>query len=103
MNADDHETQREALAAAILKRMTSSYIGASPPALRGDAERAVWAVIHEGWQPPVTDALVDHVTAALKQRFHTRRSSAGSMSALRDDVKWILETAANGVPPEGEE
>jgi hypothetical protein len=64
VNAEDHEAQREALADAIHKRMTSSYIGAPPPKLRGDAERAVWAVIHERWQPPVTDALIDDTCVA---------------------------------------
>lgn len=95
MNAEDHEAQREALAAAMHKRMTSSYIGAPPPKLRGDAERAVWAVIHEGWQPPVTDALVDHV---WRKANRLDVETNGWPRITRGDVEWILREAAKGVP-----
>lgn len=95
MNAEDHEAQREALAAAIHKRMTSSYIGAPPPKLRGDAERAVWAVIHEGWQPPVTDVLVDHV---FRKANALEMECNGWPRIDRGDVEWILREAAKGVP-----
>jgi len=100
VNAEDHEAQREALAAAMLKRMTSSYIGAPPPALRGDAERAVWAVVWEGWQPPVTDALIDHVW----NKAHALEMAVNGWPRIqRGDVEWILREAEKGVPPEGEE
>lgn len=108
MNADDHEAQRDELAAKILKRMRSSYIGAQPPGLRGDAERAVWAVIHEGWQPPVTDALVEYVAARLLDRKLAANPGlrtladhgfmASMVEANCDEVRWILEVAAKGVP-----
>lgn len=97
MNADDHEAQREELAAAMLKRMTSSYIGAPPPKLRGDAERAV---IHEGWQPPPSEALVDHVW----RKAHALEMAVNGWPRIqRGDVEWILLEAAKGIPPEGEE
>lgn len=100
MNAEDHEAQREALAAAIHKRMTSSYIGAPPPGLRGDAERAVWAVIHEGWQPPPSEALIDHVW----RKAHAVEMRMNGWSRIqRGDVEWILTEAAKGVPEQGED
>jgi hypothetical protein len=100
VNADDHEAQREALAAAIHKRMRSSYIGAPPPLLRGDAERAVWAVIHEGWSPPVSEELIDHVWG----KAHALEMECQGWARIqRGDVEWILAEAAKGVPPEGEE
>ena len=102
MNAEDHEAQREALAAAMHKRMTSSYIGAPPPKLRGDAERATWAVIHEGWQPPVTDELIDHMTQRWHLMYSTCQHCPG-WESHRDEMEWILREAAKGVPPEGEE
>lgn len=95
MNAEDHEAQREALADAIHKRMTSSYIGAPPPKLRGDAERAVWAVIHEGWQPPVTETLIDHV---WRKANGLDVAANGYPRIARGDVEWILTEAAKGVP-----
>lgn len=97
MNAEDHEAQREALADAIHRRMTSSYISAPPPRLRGDAERAVWAVVHEGWQPPVTDALVDHVAKVWHVVFSTCQDCPG-WASHRDEIEWILCEAAKGVP-----
>jgi len=100
VNAEDHEAQREALAAAMLKRMTSSYIGAPSPALRGDAERATWAVIWEGWQPPVTEALIDHV---WRKANRLDVETNGRPRITRGDVEWILREAEKGVPPEGEE
>jgi hypothetical protein len=102
VNAEDHEAQREALADAIHKRMTSSYIGAPPPRLRGDAERAVWAVIHEGWQPPVTDELVDHMTRLWHEFWSTCQECPG-WTAHRDEMEWILTEAAKGVPEQQED
>lgn len=100
MNAEAHEAQRDELAAKILKRMRSSYIGAQPPGLRGDAERAVWAVIHEGWQPPVTDELVDHMTRRWHEMWSTCQDCSG-WAGHRDEMEWILTEAAKGIP-EGE-
>ena len=100
MNAEDHEREREKLADAIHKRMVSSYIGAPPPKLRGDAERAVWAVIHEGWQPPPSEALIDHVW----RKAHALEMACNGWSRIqRGDVEWIVNEAAKGIPPEGEE
>lgn len=96
------------MADAMHKRMTSSYIGAPPPGLRGDAERAVWAVIHEGWQPPVTDELVEYVAARLLDKklaanpglrtLADRGFTESMVEANRDEVRWILEVAAKGIP-----
>jgi hypothetical protein len=44
--------ERAKLAQAIHKRVNSSRISATVPYLVGDAERAVVAVIVEGWEPP---------------------------------------------------
>lgn len=49
--ADQFEQERAELAAKIHKAMLSSYIGPPPPMLRGDADRAVGAVITAGWVP----------------------------------------------------
>ena len=44
--------ERAQLALAIHKRVNSSSIARTVPYLLGDAERAVTAVIAEGWTPP---------------------------------------------------
>lgn len=46
------ERERERLAHAIHKCVQSSSIRRTVPFLVGDAERAVTAVIAEGWTPP---------------------------------------------------
>ncbi|MFC3516931.1 hypothetical protein ACFORO_42690 [Amycolatopsis halotolerans] len=48
--------------------MTSSYIGATPPGLRGDADRMVAALINAGWTPPQSAGEVDQVATALQER-----------------------------------
>jgi hypothetical protein len=47
-----YATERAKLALAIHKRVNSSSIARTVPYLVGDAERAVTAVIAEGWTPP---------------------------------------------------
>ncbi len=46
------ERERERLAEAIHKRVQSSVTRRTVPFLVGDAERAVSAVLAEGWTPP---------------------------------------------------
>jgi hypothetical protein len=46
------ERERERLAHAIHKRVQSSVTRRTVPFLVGDAERAVAAVLAEGWTPP---------------------------------------------------
>jgi hypothetical protein len=46
------EREREHLAHAIHKRVQSSVTRRTVPFLVGDADRAVTAVIAEGWTPP---------------------------------------------------
>lgn len=48
----DLAAERDKLARAIHRCVNSSRIGATVPYLVGDAERAVVAVIIEGWSPP---------------------------------------------------
>jgi hypothetical protein len=50
--ADRYAAERAKLAQAIHKRVNSSSTYRSAPYLVGDAERAVTAVIAEGWTPP---------------------------------------------------
>lgn len=47
-----YAAEREKLATAIHKRVNSSRQGGTVPFLVGDADRAVTAVIAEGWTPP---------------------------------------------------
>lgn len=47
-----YATERKQLALAIHKRVNSSSIARTVPYLLGDADRAVTAVIAEGWTPP---------------------------------------------------
>jgi hypothetical protein len=47
-----YEAERDKLARAIHKRVQSSSISRTVPYMVGDAERAVAAVIMEGWTPP---------------------------------------------------
>lgn len=49
---EQYAAERAKLAVAIHKRMNSSRQGGTLPYLVGDADRAVTAVIAEGWQPP---------------------------------------------------
>lgn len=49
---DQYAAERAKLAVAIHKRVNSSRIAGSVPFLVGDADRAVTAVIAEGWTPP---------------------------------------------------
>lgn len=47
-----YAAERAKLAVAIHKRVNSSRQGGTVPFLVGDADRAVTAVIAEGWTPP---------------------------------------------------
>ncbi len=49
---DQYAAERARLTQAIHKRVNSSSIARTVPYLVGDAERAVTAVIAEGWTPP---------------------------------------------------
>ena len=49
---EDYEVERAKLARAIHKRVNSCTIHRTIPYSVGDAERAVAAVISEGWTPP---------------------------------------------------
>lgn len=52
---DQYERERAAAIVVAHKAMASSYIGAPPPDLRGDADRMVGALLKAGWTPPNTD------------------------------------------------
>ncbi|WP_037355477.1 hypothetical protein [Amycolatopsis orientalis] len=72
MTADDpriaqYERERAEAIEIAHKAMTTSYIGAPPPGLRGDADRMVAALIKAGWTPPQADE-VPRVADALHAR-----------------------------------
>ncbi|WP_143051048.1 hypothetical protein [Amycolatopsis pretoriensis] len=45
--------------------MSTSYIGAPPPGLRGDADRMVAALLAAGWTPP-SELTAEYATAGMK-------------------------------------
>lgn len=49
-----HQYERERAEAVEIahRAMATSYIGAPPPGLRGDADRMVAALLAAGWTPP---------------------------------------------------
>jgi hypothetical protein len=63
---EQYAAERTKLATAIHKRVNSSSIARTVPYLVGDADRAVTAVIAEGWTPPAGYVEPDsrHVTSS---------------------------------------
>lgn len=70
---DDPYAQERAEAVELAhKAMASSYIGAPPPRLRGDAERMVAALVKAGWTPPSVGIDEYTVTGVWRQTFRRR-------------------------------
>jgi hypothetical protein len=49
---EQYERERAEAVDAAHRAMLTSYIGAPPPGLRGDADRMVAALLKAGWTPP---------------------------------------------------
>lgn len=57
--ADQYERERAEAVEVAHKAMLTSYIGAPPAGLRGDADRMVAALLKAGWTPP-REPVVEH-------------------------------------------
>lgn len=53
---EQYERERAEAIDIAHRAMRSSYIGAPPPGLRGDADRMVAALLAAGWTPPGAQA-----------------------------------------------
>lgn len=56
---EQYEREREDAINTAHRAMQTSYIGAPPPGLRGDADRMVAALINAGWTPP-SEPVTEH-------------------------------------------
>lgn len=60
-----YERERAEAVELAHRAMLTSYIGAPPAGLRGDADRMVGALLKAGWTPP-SDAVVENATVGEK-------------------------------------
>lgn len=67
---EEYERERADAVEVAHRAMLTSYIGAPPPGLRGDADRMVAALLKVGWTPP-GESILKH--AALGPRMFRRR------------------------------
>jgi len=76
------------------KAMTSSYIGAPPPGLRGDADRMVAALLKAGWTPPsepVTEHAEQYTSGAMLVR-----NSALEVERVYPLEQWVPDQQQHG-------
>lgn len=67
----------------VHRAMISSYIGAPPPKLRGDAERMVARIVQLGWSPPVSSASFER---AKIEMMHTKEFQAGVAFSVPEEA-----------------
>lgn len=67
---DEYEQERAAAIEIAHCAMATSYIGAPPANLRGDADRMVAALLKAGWTPPGATTVE---TASVGGKIYSRR------------------------------
>lgn len=80
-----YEQERADAVELAHKAMSSSYIGAPPANLRGDADRMVAALLKAGWTPPA-ETVVEHGLLMSGGGVHVRPDGIEHVYPLAD---WI--------------
>ncbi len=74
------------------RAMATSYIGAPPPGLRGDADRMVAALIKQGWTPP-GERTTEHALKMSGGGMHVRPTGLERVYPLGE---WIVDAQRVG-------
>lgn len=87
-----YERERDAAVTLAHQAMLTSYIGAPPPGLRGDADRMVAALIKVGWTPP-GEQTVEH---ALELPSGGMQVRADGLERVYPLDQWIVDKQHQG-------
>ncbi|EOD66885.1 hypothetical protein [Amycolatopsis vancoresmycina] len=91
---EQYERERADAIELAHRAMLTSYIGAPPPGLRGDADRMVAALINAGWTPPsepATEHAEQYTSGAMLVR-----NPAPEVERVYPLTQWIQDQQRHG-------
>ena len=82
----EYERERADAVELAHRAMLTSYIGAPPPGLRGDADRMVAALLKAGWTPP-SEPVTEHAVRMSGGAMEVRNPDSERIYPLREWIK----------------